>query len=107
MTHHEIKTLPDGTRVYSNYHRYKPKPPEERKYGVNKPQDPRAVRFHGTWFLPLELLDEAERVMPPTRADSDAYDHMSKPGKCACQVCRRPQAERWRRRWRADQGLRR
>lgn len=105
MTHREIRVLDDGTRVYADYHRYVPLAPEERKNGVNKPDDPRAVRFHGQWFLPLELLPEDQRVIPPTRADSDAYDHMSKPGACKCQVCRRPAAARWKRKWLRDRGI--
>jgi hypothetical protein len=67
MTHHPIRVLEDGTRVYANYHRYKPKPISERKNGVNKPDDPRAVRFHTKWFLPLDVLPDDERVMPTTR----------------------------------------
>lgn len=66
MTHHPIKVLEDGTRVYANYHRYKPKAAEERINGVNKPDDPRAVRFHTKWFLPLDVLDDSKRVMPAT-----------------------------------------
>ena len=69
MTHHEIQTLPDGRRKYSNGATYKPLAPEERTYGVRKPVDPRAVRFHTRWYLPLDLLDEAERVMPATREE--------------------------------------
>lgn len=105
MTHHPIKTEPDGTRVYSRFQRYRPVPPEERKKGVRKPDDPRAVRFHGQWFLPLSVLPDEARVMPETRADSDAYDHMETNLTCRCLVCRRPQAERWRRKWRKDHGL--
>lgn len=106
MAHHPIRVLDDGTRVYANYHRYKPKPPEERAYAVRKPDDPRAVRFHGAWFLPLEVLAEERRTMPATRPDTDAYDHMDKPGLCRCDVCQRPEAERWRRKWRRERGLR-
>lgn len=76
MTHHEIRTLEDGTRVYSNYHRYRPLAPEERKYGVNKPDDPRAVRWHGVWLLPLDVLPDQERVMPATRPYRDARRHL-------------------------------
>lgn len=67
MTHLEIRTEDDGTRHYRCGHRYKPLAPEERKYGVRKPDDPRAVRFHGQWFLPLEVLSDGERTMPATR----------------------------------------
>lgn len=67
MTHHPIRVLEDGTRVYANYHRYRPKALDERKNGVNKPDDPRAVRFHTKWFLPLDVLPDEERVMPATR----------------------------------------
>ena len=105
MTHHPIRTLPDGTRVYSNGVRYKPKPLHERKYGINKPDDPRAVRFHGLWFLPLDVLDDEERELPETRPDSVAYDHMFVNTLCKCAVCSRPEAELWRKRWRRAQGL--
>lgn len=94
----------DGTRVYAKGYRYKPKAPHERKYRVRRPDDPRAVRFRGEWLLPLELLPEAARAMPETRPDTDAYDHMPRP--CGCAVCRRPQAARWQRKWRRDNGLR-
>lgn len=107
MTHHRIRTLEDGTRVYSNYVRYTPVAPEERINGVNRPDDPRAVRFHTRWFLPLDVLDDEDRVLPETRPDTDAYDHMTSNIFCRCDVCRRPHAEHWRRKWRYDHGLRR
>lgn len=56
----------DGTLVYTNYLRYKPVPLEERKYKKHKPDDERAVRFHNTWYLPMELLPDEERVFPDT-----------------------------------------
>lgn len=103
MTHHEIKTLPDGTRLYSNKTKYRPKTAEERKYKVRKPDDPRARMYNREWFFPLELLDEGDRVMPEaTRADTEAYDHMSKPRRCKCDVCRRPEAKRWKLLWRRE-----
>lgn len=105
MTHRPVKVLSDGTRVYADYHRYKPKPAEDRVYGVNKPEDPRAVRFHGRWFLPLDVLADGDRVMPETRPDTDAYEHMDRRGACGCAVCSRPQAERWRSKWRRERGL--
>lgn len=72
MTHHPIRTLPDGTRVYSNGTRYKPKPRSERKYAVRKPDDPRAVRWRGEWLLPLKVLPDDERKnFPQTRPDSE------------------------------------
>lgn len=67
MTHHPIRILEDGTRVYSNGTRYKPLPRSERKRNVNKPDDPRAFRWYGRWHMPLELLPDEERVMPGTR----------------------------------------
>lgn len=105
MTHHAIRELPDGTRVYSNGTRYTPVAPEGRKNAVRRPADPRALRYRGDWFLPLELLEDAQRAMPATRADEEAYDHMPRP--CACEVCQRPpeQIGRWQRRWRRDHGL--
>lgn len=69
MTHHPIKILEDGTRVYANYHRYKPMADELRTNKRRKPDDPRAVRFHTRWYLPLDLLPDEERVMPVTRPD--------------------------------------
>ena len=69
MTHRPIRTEPDGTRVYADGHRYKPLEPHERKYKVNKPEHPEAVRFHGKWFVPLELVPDEQRVLPPTQPD--------------------------------------
>ena len=89
MTHHPIRTEPDGTRVYSAGQRYKPKAAADRVYGVNKPDDPRAVRFHALWFLPLELVDDQARVMPETIPDDETLLH---PAWCRCRVCTRPQA---------------
>ena len=96
MTHHELRRVEaDGTRVYSDYHRYTPVPVEQRKYGVNKPDHPGAVRFHGRWFLPLELLPMRARAMPETRPDDQTLEHRA---QCRCQVCQRPQAAvLWRR----------
>lgn len=64
MTHHEIRILPDGTRVYSNGTRYRPMPDKERINKVRKPDDPRAFRIGGRWYLPLDLLPDEEREMP-------------------------------------------
>lgn len=102
MTHRPVKILEDGTRVYADYHRYTPLKPEERKYGVNKPDDPRAVRFHGVWLLPLDLAPDTQRVMPETRPDEEAYDHCFRTLTCRCHVCLRPEAERWRAKWKRE-----
>ena len=96
MTHHPIKYLADGTRIYSNGTKYKPVEQWRRKYGMNKPDDPRAVLYNSRWYLPLELLPDDARVMPATRPDEDAYDHYAKRQKCKCDVCRRPEAQRWK-----------
>lgn len=86
-------------RIYACGHRYTPVAPEARRYAVRRPEDPRAVRFGGSWFLPLELLEDAQRVMPATRPDSETLEHRA---LCRCEVCRRPAAlELWRRRARA------
>jgi hypothetical protein len=69
MTTFQVRVLEDGTRLYSNGVKYKPVPVEERKYKVRKPDDPRAVRFRGDWFVPIDLLDEDSRVMPSTVPD--------------------------------------
>lgn len=103
MTRHVIRVEPDGTRVYSNYTRYKPMDDADRTNVVRRPDDPRAVRFHGLWFLPLKLLPDDQRKKIVTRPDSDAYDHMPMP--CRCDVCKRPAAAFWRRKWRKDNGL--
>lgn len=105
MTHHEIKVLEDGTRVYSNHTRYKPLPLEKRKYKVRKPEDPRAVLYHGVWFLPLSVLTDDMRSMPETRPDTDAYEHAGKRRRCRCNVCHRPTALKWENKWRKEQGL--
>jgi hypothetical protein len=94
VTHRPIRILEDGTHVYASYHRYKPMADEDRTNKINKPKDPRAVRFHALWFLPLELLDDEQRVMPPTRPDSQTLEHR---GWCTCEVCSRPAARTvWR-----------
>jgi hypothetical protein len=98
-----IKILDDGTRVYSNYYKYRPVTAEQRKYAVRKPDNPDAVRWGGEWLLPLDLLPNDLRVMPPTRPDTDAYDHMVKQRKCMCVPCQRPEAVKWQNKWRADQ----
>jgi hypothetical protein len=61
VTHHPIKVLEDGTRVYSNGTRYRPVPPEQRAYATRKPPVAGAERRGGVWFLPLDLLPLAAR----------------------------------------------
>jgi hypothetical protein len=100
-----VLELEDGTRVYKNYVRYKPVPLDQRKYKVNKPDDPSAFRHHGYWLLPLPLIDDEARSMPETRPDTDAYDHMTKPRKCKCVPCQRPEAVKWQDKWRDDMGI--
>jgi hypothetical protein len=58
--------------------------------------------FNKEWFVPFDTLPDGERVAPETRADSDAYIHMSTRPYCKCKVCRRPQAKDYQRRWTAD-----
>lgn len=99
MTHRPIKTLEDGTRVYASYHRYTPIADEDRTYQVRKPANPEAVRWFGEWLLPLDLLSDDVRAMPATRSDEEAYEHMFKDKPCRCDVCRRPEAEPFKRRW--------
>lgn len=97
MTHHEIRVLEDGTRVYSNGTRYKPKDPAERKYKVRKPDDPTAVRWGGKWWVEPKVMDETKRIMPLTRPDRQAFDHYME-GKrlCRCEVCKRSEGRAWR-----------
>lgn len=95
MTHRPIRTEPDGTRIYAAGQRYKPRSPDERVYAVRKPDDPRAVRFHTQWFLPLVVLPPERRAMPETRPDDQTLEH---PTSCVCSVCQRPEARKyWRR----------
>jgi hypothetical protein len=96
MTHHVIRVEEDGTRVYSNYTRYKPKPKGDRKYQVRKPDDPRAVRWKGEWWIPREVLPDSARSMPATRQDRDAFDHWFVNRKCGCKVCRSEWGKPWR-----------
>ena len=97
MTHHPIRTLPDGTRLYSNGAKYKPVPDEQRKYRKRKPDVPGAVMYNREWWLPLDLVVEEERgPLPATRPDSEVWDHASKPHKCKCTVCRRPENRKLR-----------
>jgi hypothetical protein len=101
----ETVDLPDGTRLYWNNVRYRPVAPEDRIYAKHKPDDPRAVRYLDNWYLPLEVLSEDRRTMPPTRSDTEAYVHRDKPRRCKCEVCKRPGVERWKAR--RDDQLRR
>lgn len=85
---------PDGTRHYAGGMTYKPVPPEERKRRVRKPDDPRAVRFGGTWYLPLDVLEDEKRKMPETRPDVDFVLHRL---TCGCRRCQAPGILRWKR----------
>jgi hypothetical protein len=96
VTQHRIEVLEDGTRVYSNYTRYTPVPEEARKYKRRKPPVAGALRLGGVWFHPLALLPQEARSWPETRPDTDAFDHAFKPRPCKCNVCKRPEAARWR-----------
>lgn len=98
VAHHPITVLPDGTRVYSNGTRYKPKAPEDRVRAVRKPPVEGAVRWGDVWFHPLVLLPLEARSWPETVPDEEAFDHAFKPRRCKCFVCKRPEARKWRRR---------
>lgn len=106
MTRHPIQVLEDGTRLYANGVRYTPVASEVRKYQTRKPDHPDAVRWYGNWLLPLELIDDLARRFPETRPDTDAYDHMGNGRACRCDVCTRPEAERWRTKWWKERGVR-
>jgi hypothetical protein len=103
VTRNPITVLEDGTRIYSNRVRYRPKADSERVYAKRKPDVPGAVLWSSRWWLPLELLPMEVRSMPVTRPDTEAYEHASKPRKCKCDVCRRPESRRWRNQWRREQ----
>jgi hypothetical protein len=105
VTHHQVKALEDGTRVYSNRTRYTPVPEGQRKYRVRKPPEAAEEgweRWKGDWLPPIPLLPAEARSWPETRPDTDAYDHASK-GRCRCQPCLRPTAAKWRAKWKRDQ----
>ena len=102
----KYKVLEDGTRVYyGSYVKYKPVPKSERVYRVRKPDTPGAIRWNGDWLLPLKFVDDTNRAMPETVPDDTAYDHMNDRYGCDCKACQRPEAERYRRRWRRERGL--
>jgi len=62
-----IKTLEDGTRVYSNGTRYKPVADEDRVNKKHKPPVEGAFRVGDRWYLPLPLLPDEARSLPATR----------------------------------------
>jgi len=100
MTHHPIKVLEDGRRKYSNGTFYTPMKDEVRTNKISKPDDPTAIRFHTKWIIPHVFLEDTARRFPETRPDDDAYYHMDKQQQlCQCEVCLRPQAQRYRDRW--------
>lgn len=79
---------PDGTRVYTKGHRYRPLEDSERVYARRKPvdaDDRGAIRFAGNWYYPLEILPEEARVLPWTRPDEEAATHKF---GCLCFMCR-------------------
>jgi hypothetical protein len=71
VSHHPVRELEDGTRVYSNFTTYTPVPDEQRKYKRRRPDDPRAVRWGGEWLLPLDVLPDGDRTMPATKPFKD------------------------------------
>jgi hypothetical protein len=66
VTEWEIRAEPDGTRVYSNYGRYRPVSDEDRKYARRKPDRSDAVLWCSLWYLPFDVLPEEARTMPDT-----------------------------------------
>jgi hypothetical protein len=100
VTTYKIVVLEDGTRRYSNYTRYVPVPKEQRKYAVRKPEVPGSLMYQGEWYLPLVVSPVDQREMPTTRPDTEAYEHMAKPRRCKCEVCKRPESEVWKDKWR-------
>ena len=91
-----VRVLEDGTRVYAGGMKYRPVPAEERRNGVRRPEDPRAVRWYSEWLILPELVDEVARSMPETVPDSEAYEHWLVRRGCRCEVCARPEAMRWK-----------
>lgn len=82
-----VRIEPDGTRVYTKGHRYRP-PDNKRKYDRLKPDNAEErgfVHWHGQWWGPLPLLPEDERKIPWTRPDSEAVYHQL---GCKCVMCR-------------------
>lgn len=82
--------LPDGTvghrdprtgRIRPYTYQRKTNQPYRRRTGE-------AGQWHnGKWLPVLQFRPDEERVMPPTRPDSEADGHSL---KCRCDVCRRP-----------------
>jgi hypothetical protein len=82
---------PDGTRVYDHGKRYKPVPPEQRKYR----SFPKGTIWHGGKpFGPLPLRPDSERLFPQTRPDEDAAKHQL---GCGCESCGVPRVQRLKR----------
>jgi hypothetical protein len=97
MTKYAVEVLPDGRHLYRNNRvKYMPVKPEDRKYKVRKPDDPRAVRFRGEWFIPYDTVPDDQRTMPETQPDNLAYLHIYIRNDCDCTVCVRPEAQVWR-----------
>lgn len=97
MSHHPVRVLEDGTRVYSNGYRYKPKAAGDRVRKINKPDVPGAVLFGSRWVVPSVVLDDDKRgPVPETRSDEEGYGHTL---YCGCVICKRPavDAVKWRR----------
>lgn len=88
------EVLPDGTRVYTKGHRYRPLELHERKTRRLKPEDAEArgfMHWHGEWLPPLPTIPDSQRRYPETVSELDLVDHIK---KCTCKPCRtNPQAE--------------
>lgn len=79
---------PDGTRVYTKGHRYRPLEDHERKIRRLKPENAEArgfVHWHGEWLPPLPLLDDEVRKMPWCVPDEICAQHEL---GCMCYGCR-------------------
>ena len=88
----KYRELPDGTRIYKGGMRYKPVPPEKRKYR----KWPEGTIWIGSEsYLPLPLLEDSQRgSIPFTRPDSEGIAHQL---GCRCLVCRVPRVKRKKR----------
>lgn len=85
-----VEVLPDGTRVYTNGYRYRPKG-NQRRLKPDNALERGFLPWHGEWLPPLPLLPDDQRVYPETVSELDLVDHRK---KCTCKPCRtNPQAE--------------
>lgn len=94
----DVTTSPTGIRTYTyssgDVSRYMLVAPQDRTYSGPRYRGEAGAYVGSRWYPAIAVLDDADRVLPETRPDEEAFDH---PYGCRCQVCRRPDALYWKR----------